>query len=228
MNSKTVRDKLPFIVLILISIAAIFVPVLPNFEDKQAVYSGADISWIIVATALVFLMTPGLAFFYGGMVHRKNVISTMIKSTVAAGVVSVIWIAFGYSLCFGDSIGGFVGNPLTHFFFKGVNDGEPWSLAPTIPKSLFALFQLMFAIITPGLVVGALAERVRFTSYILFIILFSILVYAPLAHWSWHPDGFLFKLGALDFAGGTVVHISAGCAALAGALVLKRRKAHLE
>ena len=228
MNSKTVRDRLPFIVLILISIAAIFVPVLPNFEDKQAVYNGADITWIIVATALVFLMTPGLAFFYGGMVHRKNVISTMIKSTVAAGVVSVIWIAFGYSLCFGDSLGGFVGNPLTHFFFKGVSDGTPWSLAPTIPKSLFALFQLMFAIITPGLVVGALAERVRFTSYILFIILFSILVYAPLAHWSWHPDGFLFKMGALDFAGGTVVHISAGCAALAGALVLKRRKAHLE
>jgi len=159
---------------------------------------------------------------------EKNVISTMIKSTVAAGVVSVIWVTFGYSLCFGESINGFIGNPLTHFFFKGVNDGEPWSLAPTIPKSLFSLFQLMFAIITPGLVVGALAERVRFTSYILFIILFSILVYAPLAHWSWHPEGFLFKLGALDFAGGTVVHISAGCAALAGALVLKRRKAHLE
>jgi Amt family ammonium transporter len=228
MNSKTVRDKLPFILLILISIASIFVPVLPNFDDKQAVYNGADITWILIATALVFLMTPGLAFFYGGMVHRKNVISTMIKSTVAAGVVSVIWVAFGYSLCFGDSIGGFVGNPLTHFFFKDVSNGEPWGLAPTIPKTLFALFQLMFAIITPGLVVGALAERVRFTSYILFIILFSILVYAPLAHWSWHPDGFLFKLGALDFAGGTVVHISAGCAALAGVLVLKRRKAHLE
>ena len=228
MNSKIVRDRLPFILLVLISITAIFVPVLPNFEDKQGVYNGADITWILIATALVFLMTPGLAFFYGGMVHRKNVISTMIKSTVAAGVVSVIWIAFGYSLCFGESIGGFVGNPLTHFFFKGVNDGQPWSLAPTIPKSLFALFQLMFAIITPGLVVGALAERVRFTSYTLFIILFSILVYAPLAHWSWHPDGFLFKMGALDFAGGTVVHISAGCAALAGALVLKRRKVHLE
>jgi Amt family ammonium transporter len=228
MHSKTLRDKLPFILLLLISIAAIFVPVLPNFEDKQAVYNGADITWILIATALVFLMTPGLAFFYGGMVHRKNVISTMIKSTVAAGVVSVIWVTFGYSLCFGESINGFIGNPFTHFFFKGVNDGEPWSLAPTIPKSLFSLFQLMFAIITPGLVVGALAERVRFTSYILFIILFSILVYAPLAHWSWHPDGFLFKLGALDFAGGTVVHISAGCAALAGALVLKRRKAHLE
>jgi Amt family ammonium transporter len=173
-------------------------------------------------------MTPGLAFFYGGMVHRKNVISTMIKSTVAAGVVTVIWITFGYSLSFGESLGGFVGNPLTHLFFKDVNNSEPWGLAPTIPKTLFSLFQLMFAIITPGLVVGALAERVRFTSYILFIVLFSILVYAPLAHWSWHPDGFLFKMGALDFAGGTVVHISAGCAALAGVLVLKRRKAHME
>lgn len=228
MNSKTVRDRLPFILLLLISFASIFVPVLPNFDDKQSAYNGADITWILISTALVFLMTPGLAFFYGGMVHRKNVISTMIKSTVAAGVVSVIWVAFGYSLCFGESVGGFVGNPLTHFFFKDVNNAEPWGLAPTIPKTLFALFQLMFAIITPGLVVGALAERVRFTSYILFIILFSILVYAPLAHWSWHPEGFLFKMGALDFAGGTVVHISAGCAALAGVLVLKRRKAHIE
>jgi Amt family ammonium transporter len=228
MNTKALRDKLPFLVLALVAIAAIFVPVLPNFEDKAGVYNGADITWILVATALVFLMTPGLAFFYGGMVHRKNVISTMIKSVVAAGVVSIIWIAFGYSLCFGESLGGFVGNPMTHLFFKDVNNTEPWGLAPTIPKTLFSLFQLMFAIITPGLVVGALAERVKFTSYILFTILFSILVYAPLAHWSWHPDGFLFKLGALDFAGGTVVHISAGCAALAGAIVLKRRKVHLE
>jgi Amt family ammonium transporter len=228
MKSKTVRDRLPFLLLALISIAAIFTPVLPNFEDTAGVYNAADISWVLISTALVFLMTPGLAFFYGGMVHRKNVISTMIKSTVAAGVVTVIWITFGYSLSFGESLGGFVGNPLTHLFFKDVNNTEPWGLAPTIPKTLFSLFQLMFAIITPGLVVGALAERVRFTSYILFIVLFSILVYAPLAHWSWHPEGFLFKMGALDFAGGTVVHISAGCAALAGVLVLKRRKAHIE
>ena len=117
---------------------------------------------------------------------------------------------------------------MTHLFFKGVNSGEAWSLAPTIPKTLFSLFQLMFAIITPALVVGAVAERIRFTSFILFIVLFSVLVYAPLAHWSWHPEGFLFKMGALDFAGGTVVHISAGCAALAGVLVLKRRKVHME
>jgi Amt family ammonium transporter len=173
-------------------------------------------------------MTPGLAFFYGGMVHRKNVISTMIKSVVAAGVVSILWVLVGYSLCFGDSIGGFIGNPFTHLFFKGVNSGAPWGLAPTVPLSLFALFQLMFAIITPGLVVGAVAERIRFTAHILFIALFSILVYAPIAHWTWHPEGFLFKMGALDFAGGTVVHISAGCAALAGAIVLKRRQAHIE
>jgi Amt family ammonium transporter len=173
-------------------------------------------------------MTPGLAFFYGGMVHRKNVISTMIKSVVAAGVVSVLWVLVGFSLCFGDTVGGFIGNPATFFFFKGVTSGAPWSLAPTIPLALFALFQLMFAIITPGLVVGAVAERIRFTAYILFIALFSLLVYAPIAHWTWHPDGFLFKMGALDFAGGTVVHISAGCAALAGALVLKRRQVHME
>ncbi len=221
------KEALPFLLLAAIAVAAIFVPVLPNFDDGGK-YNGADISWIIVATALVFLMTPGLAFFYGGMVHRKNVISTMIKSVVAAGVVSVVWVTFGYSLAFGDSIGGFIGNPFTHLFYKGVNSGEPWSLAPTIPKTLFSIFQLMFAIITPGLVVGAVAERIRFTSYILFTLLFSILVYAPLAHWSWHPDGFLFKWGALDFAGGTVVHISAGCAALAGAMVLKRRQVHID
>jgi len=227
MAKSKVKQLAPFLVLMAVAIGALFVPSLPNFDDGGK-YSGADIAWIIVATALVFLMTPGLAFFYGGMVHRKNVISTMIKSVVAAGVVSILWIFVGYSLCFGESIGGIIGNPFTHMFFKGINSGAPWSLAPTIPLALFALFQLMFAIITPGLVVGAVAERIRFTAYILFIAMFSILVYAPIAHWTWHPEGFLFKMGALDFAGGTVVHISAGCAALAGALVLKRRQAHIE
>ncbi len=227
MSKTTAKQIAPFLILATVAILAIFVKPVADFADVSK-YNSADIAWIIVATALVFLMTPGLAFFYGGMVHRKNVISTMIKSVVAAGVVSVLWVTVGYSLCFGESYHGLIGNPMTHLFFKGVNSGEPWSLAPTIPKSLFSLFQLMFAIITPGLVVGAVAERIRFTSYILFIVLFSILVYAPLAHWSWHPDGFLFKMGALDFAGGTVVHISAGCAALAGALVLKRRQSHLD
>ena len=228
MSKLTTKQVAPFLVLAGVAIAALFIPSLPNFDDGGKIYSAADIGWIIVATALVFLMTPGLAFFYGGMVHRKNVISTMIKSVVAAGVVSILWIVVGFSLCFGDSIGGFIGNPTTFAFFKGVTSGAPWSLAPTIPLGLFALFQLMFAIITPGLVVGAVAERIRFTAYILFIALFSLLVYAPIAHWTWHPEGFLFKMGVLDFAGGTVVHISAGCAALAGALVLKRRQSHLD
>ncbi len=226
MSKNVVKQSGPFVVLALAAIGALFIPSLADFDGSK-VYNGADIAWVIVATALVFLMTPGLAFFYGGMVHRKNVLSTMIKSVVAAGVVGVMWIIVGFSLCFGDSIGGFIGDPTTFLFFKGVNSGAPWSLAPTIPFTLFALFQLMFAIITPGLVVGAVAERIRFTSYVSFIVLFGLFVYAPLAHWSWHPEGFLFKMGALDFAGGTVVHISAGCAALAGALVLKRRKAHL-
>ena len=216
----------PFAVLLVLAILALFIPLLPNFDEGK--YSAPDIAFVLIATALVFLMTPGLAFFYGGMVHRKNVLSTMIKSVVAAGVITVLWTVVGFSLAFGESIGGFIGNPTTFSFFQGVNSGAAWSLAPTIPLSLFAVFQLMFAIITPGLVVGAVAERIKFTSYILFIVLFAIFVYSPLAHWTWHPDGFLFKMGVLDFAGGTVVHISAGMAALAGALVLKRRKSHLD
>src|SRR4051812_19986852 len=228
MKKAKLKQIAPFLVLLLVAVFALFVPVSPLFDDKGKAYNAADIAWIIVATALVFLMTPGLAFFYGGMVHRKNVLSTMIKSFVAAGIVSVLWITVGFSLCFGETVGGFIGNPTTFAFFRGVPSGAPWSLGPTIPLSLFALFQLMFAIITPGLVVGAVAERIRFTSYILFIVLFSLLVYAPIAHWTWHPEGFLFKMGVLDFAGGTVVHISAGCAALAGALVLKRRQVHME
>jgi Amt family ammonium transporter len=204
MSALRLKKVIPFLLLTAIAIGAIFTPSLPAFNDAGK-YNTADIAWIIVATAFVFLMTPGLAFFYGGMVHRKNVLSTMIKSVAAAGAVSVLWVVVGFSLCFGDSVGGFIGNPFTFFFFKGVVSGAPWSLAPTIPLLLFSLFQLMFAIITPGLVVGAVAERIKFTSYILFIALFSLLVYAPIAHWTWHPEGFLFKMGALDFAGGTVV-----------------------
>ncbi len=227
MSKNGIKQIAPFIILAIVAISAIFIPSAANFNDSGK-YNNADIAWVIVATALVFLMTPGLAFFYGGMVHRKNVLSTMIKSVVAAGVVSVLWIVVGFSLSFGKSINGLIGDPSTFLFFKDVNSGAPWSLAPTIPLTLFALFQLMFAIITPGLVVGAVAERIRFTSYILFIVLFGLFVYFPLAHWTWHPDGILFKMGVFDFAGGTVVHISAGCAALAGALVLKRRKTHME
>ena len=233
MSKNTFKSVAPFFVLLVVAVIAIFIKPEASFDPASVlgadgktpkfVYNSGDIAWMLVSCAFVLLMTPALAFFYGGMVGRKNVLSTMIKSTVAAGVVSVLWIVVLFSLCFGESVGGFIGNPKTYLFFKGVMSGEPWSLATTIPLSLFSFFQLMFAIITPGLVVGAVAERIRFTAYILFIVLFGILVYAPLAHMAWHPDGIMFKWGVLDFAGGTVVHISAGMAALAGAIVLKPR-----
>ena len=225
MKTISTKQAAPFLLLVGIAVASLFVS--PEKMFDEGLYNSSDIAWVLIAAALVFLMTPGLAFFYGGMVNSKNVISTMIKSIVSAGVVSVLWIVVVFSLCFGDSMGGIIGNPTTYLFFQNVVSGAPWEGAPTIPFALFAFFHLMFAIITPGIVVGAVAERIRFTSYILFIVLFSLFVYAPLAHWSWHPEGFLAQLGVLDFAGGTVVHISAGCAALAGVLVLKRRRSHL-
>ncbi|WP_109695300.1 ammonium transporter [Chitinophaga deserti] len=226
MKKNSFQDYLPFIVLAGLAVIGIFLPTPTTFADASK-YNAADVAWILVATCLVFLMTPGLSFFYGGMVNRKNIISTMMQSFIATGLISVIWVVVGFSLAFGTSQNGIIGDPSTFFFFKGVPDGGPWSLGPTIPLMLFALFQLKFAVITPALVVGAVAERIRFTSYVLFMVLFSLLVYAPIAHWTWHPEGILFKLGVLDFAGGTVVHISAGCAALAGALVLRRRKDHI-
>jgi len=230
MSKKTAKQIIPFVLLVAVALLAMFVKPIADYApgEKDPQYSSADIAWVLVSTALVFLMTPGLAFFYGGMVNRKNVISTMIKSVVAAGVVGILWVVCGFSLAFGDTVGGVIGNPTTFAFFHNVKGHAAWPLANTIPLTLFSLFQLMFAVITPGLVVGALAERIRFTSFILFIVLFSLLVYAPVAHWNWHPDGFLAKMGAFDFAGGTVVHITAGCAALAGAMVLKRRKSHIE
>lgn len=222
---------IPLIILIAVSVLGAFVPNLPTSINTEGLNSG-DMAWMIVASAFVLLMTPGLAYFYGGMVNAKNVISTMFQSFVGMGVISVVWVVCGFSLAFGDSIKigdfGFVGNPATFFMWQGVLDGKPWSLAPTIPLALFALFQLKFAVITPALVTGSMAERINFKSYVLFMILFSVFVYSPLAHMTWHPEGFLFKLGVLDFAGGTVVHMSAGWAALAGALYLKRRKSHLE
>jgi len=233
MSTKQVKQVAPFLILLAVAIAAVFMTPAAAFDPTAAlaedgtpkyVYNSGDIAWMLVSCAFVFLMTPALAFFYGGMVGRKNVLSTMIKSTVSAGIISVLWIVVQFSLCFGQSIGGIIGDPSTFFFFKNVMDGEPWPLASTIPLPLFAFFQLMFAIITPGLVVGAVAERIRFSSYTLFIVLFGVLVYAPLAHMAWHPDGLMAKWGVQDFAGGTVVHISAGMAALAGAIVLKARK----
>ena len=187
-------------------------------------FDTGDTAWMIVATALVLIMTPGLGFFYGGMVGKKNVISTMLQSFMAMIIVTVLWVVVAFGLSFGPTIGGIIGNPLPNLFFQGVNTNTAWSLAPTIPFMLFALFQAKFAIITPALITGAFAERIRFWAYLLFMVLFILLVYAPLAHMTWHPDGVFFKMGVLDFAGGTVVHMSAGWAALAGAIFLGKRK----
>ena len=209
-----------FALLLAISVLALFMPAVPVSTHTEGINSG-DVSWMLMASALVFLMTPGLAYFYGGMIDAKNIISTMLQSFIATGVISVLWIVVGFSLAFGDSIGGYIGNPSTYFMFQHVLDGKPWSLAPTIPFALFAFFQLKFAIITPALITGSFAERVNFKSYIIFLVLFSLFIYAPLAHWTWHPDGFLFKLGVLDFAGGTVVHMSAGFAALIASIYLR-------
>lgn len=193
----------------------------------------ADVAWLLTASCLVLLMTPGLSFFYGGMVGKKNVISTMLKSFICLGVISLLWVAVGFSLSFGDSVAitiggkeyGLFGNPADFAFFDFV-DGHPHSkMAPTIPFILFALFQMKFAIITPAIITGALAERIRFISFLLFICLFSIFIYAPLCHMVWHPNGLLGAyFGVKDFAGGTVVHMSAGFAALAGVLCLGKRK----
>jgi len=216
----------PFVLLAAVSVAAVIVRPAPPVVTGGPVNSG-DVAWMLTASALVLLMTPGLSFFYGGMVRTKNVVSTMLQSFVAMAVISILWGVVGFSLAFGDSVHGLIGNPATYFMFTRVGAATHPDLAPTIPLVVFAVFQLKFAIITPALITGSFAERVRFTSYLLFLCLFSIFIYCPLAHWTWHPQGFLHKLGVLDFAGGTVVHMSAGLAALAGALVLGRRKIHL-
>jgi ammonium transporter, Amt family len=219
-------SALPFLLIAAVSVGgALFRPAAQQVTGGPS--NPGDVAWMLTATGLVLLMTPGLSFFYGGMVRAKNVVSTMLQSFVAMAVISILWIVVGFSLAFGDSVHGLIGNPATYFMFSGVGTGTHPALAPTIPLIVFALFQLKFAIITPALITGSFAERVRFTSYLLFMVLFSLFVYAPLAHWTWHPDGFLHKLGVLDFAGGTVVHMSAGLAALAGALTLGRRKIHL-
>jgi len=213
----------PLIVLLAVCALALFNQGIPASIPTEGLNSG-DIAWLLTSAAFVLLMTPGLAFFYGGMVNPKNVISTMMQSFVAMGIISILWVVIGFSMAFGDSIGGFVGNPMTYFMFNGVLEHQPWSLATSIPFVLFAFFQLKFAVITPALFTGSFSERIRFTSYIIFMIMFCLFIYTPIAHWTWHPEGFLFKMGVLDFAGGTVVHISAGCAALAGALYLGKRK----
>lgn len=222
MNRK--KALVPFLLLLAIVVHSIVFPAVSKTPaDAPAGINSADTAWMLTAAALVLIMTPGLAFFYGGMVSKKNVISTMLQSFISMAVITILWVIVGFSLAFGDSFHGIIGNPGTFFLMKDMLNGKPWALAPTIPLILFAFYQLKFAIITPALITGAFAERIKFTSYILFICLFCLFIYCPLAHATWHPDGLLFKYGVLDFAGGTVVHMSAGWAALASAIYLKRR-----
>lgn len=219
--------QLNFIVLTLIVLISVFTA--SHYQELSSSIDSGDTAWMIVASAFVLLMTPGLSFFYGGMISKQHIISTMLQSFVALGVISVLWVLVGFSLCFGESIGGIIGNPLTYFNFSGVGAEPNPAFSETIPFLLFALFQLKFAIITPALITGSMAGRIRFRSYILFMVLFSLVIYSPLAHMTWHPDGLLRNWGVLDFAGGTVVHMSAGLAALAGAVILgKRKEAALE
>ena len=223
------RAYAPFLSLVVLSLLALLLPTTGASTPEADPINSGDTAWMLTAAAFVLLMTPGLSFFYGGMVGFKNVVSTMLQSVVALGVISLLWVVVGFSLAFGDDVGGLglIGNPATYFMFHNVGEASS-RLAPTVPLLVFAMFQLKFAIITPALITGSFAERVRFSAYLVFMVLFSLLIYCPLAHMTWHYDGLFFNWGVKDFAGGTVVHMSAGLAALAGAIMLGRRKAHLE
>ena len=193
-------------------------PVIASAEEISKI-SYPDTAWIMICSALVMLMLPGLALFYGGMVRRKNVLSTLMHSFIPLGVITIQWVFFGYSLAFGNDIGHFIGD-LSKVLFIGI---DYKTLSGTIPEYLFSMFQLMFAIITVALISGGMAERVDFKAYIIFIFIWSTVVYDPICHWVW-GGGWLGDMGALDFAGGTVVHIASGTAALAAAIVLKKRR----
>lgn len=216
--------------MVLFAVLGLVLPESASWSSENEPIDYANVAWMITATIFVLMMTPGLSFFYGGMVRAKNVISTMLQSFMTMGIISIIWVVIGFSLAFGDDIGGFIGNPFTYFMFRNVGAHIPSGnenlsgLGLTIPLALYALFQMKFAIITPSLITGSFAERVHFSAYLVFMALFCLFVYCPLAHWTWHPDGFLNKMLVKDFAGGIVVHASSGVAALVGALFLGRRK----
>lgn len=194
-------------------------------EEVLKMINSGDTAFILMCSALVMFMTPGLALFYSGMVRSKNVLGTIMQSFVVIGAVSVIWVLWGYSLAFGPDIGGVVGS-LAWFGLEGVGLSPSPDYASTIPHVAFMIFQAMFAIITPALITGAFAERVKFSAFLIFIALWSTLVYSPLAHWVWGVGGWLRNMGALDFAGGTVVHISSGASALAAALLISKRRGY--
>jgi len=195
------------------------------FAEGEAVIDTGDTAFNMISAALVFLMTPALAFFYGGMVRKKNVLNTLMNSFVMVGLISIQWVLIGYTLAFGSDKGGIIGG-LDFLGFIGVGGTPNPDYAATIPHAGFAMYQMMFAIITPALITGAFAERMRFSAFLIFTTLWATLVYDPLAHWVWGVGGWIRELGALDFAGGTVVHISSGIAGLVAAIVLGKRKGY--
>ncbi|SHM27441.1 ammonium transporter [Hymenobacter psychrotolerans] len=225
-NKLTSLSMFTLVSVVVLAGVAAFVEV-PHPAAAAGSLNAADVAWMLTATAFVLIMTPGLSFFYGGMVRPKNVISTMLQSFVAMGVITLVFYFVGFSLAYGDSWHGLIGNPFTFAMLRNVGTAPNPAFAASIPFVLYFAFQLKFAVITPALITGSFAERVRFKGYLAFMVLFTLCIYSPLAHWTWHPEGFLRQWGVLDFAGGTVVHISAGIAALAGAMVLGRRSTHV-
>ncbi|MGF1639275.1 MAG: ammonium transporter, partial [Cyclobacteriaceae bacterium] len=199
----------------LLSTALVFFATTGAFASEGAEIDTGVTAWMLTSTSLVLLMIPGLAMFYGGLVRTKNVLGTMMHSYTAMGIMTVLWVVCGYAMCFGENVlWGWFGWNSDYFFLQGIDDSI---LEAGIPEYVFSMFQGKFAIITPALIAGAFAERVRFKSYCVFIAAWGILVYNPLCHWVWAEDGYLFNLGAngaIDFAGGTVVHISAGISGL--------------
>jgi Amt family ammonium transporter len=189
--------------------------------------NSGDTAYVLISAAMVMFMTPGLALFYGGMVRAKNVLATVMQSFFAIGLVSVLWVLAAYSLAFGPDKAHLIGG-LDYLGFRGVGQAPNPDLAPTIPHIAYSMFQLFFAVITPALITGAYAERMKFSAFVLFTTLWLFIVYAPLAHWVWAPGGWLRELGALDFAGGTVVHMSSGIAALAAAIAIGKRRGFLK
>ena len=198
----------------------------PATTTAPVVDSGST-AWMLASSALVLLMVPGLALFYGGMVRRKNVLTTMMQSFVAMAVIGVQWVLVGYAIAFGRSHGGWFGWSWDYFALSGIAPTRMFA-DKAIPELVFVMFQGKFAIITPALISGAVAERMRFSTYLVFIVLWATFVYCPLAHWVWASDGWLFKYGVLDFAGGTVVHVAAGVSALVLASMIGRRKDYPE
>lgn len=233
------RWIISFVIISIVCITGVFWPavtetdaVLSQFGTTGQIVP-ADVAWMLTSCCLVLIMTPGLSFFYGGMVGKKNVISTMLQSFICLGVVTLLWVVVGFSLAFGEPLGinigsgfySFVGDPTSFTFMDYVGVLPHEKIASTVPFMLFALFQMKFAVIAPAIITGSFAERVRFISYLLFICLFTLFIYAPLCHSVWYPTGILGSyFGVKDFAGGTVVHMSAGFAALAGVIVLGKRK----